>query len=129
MIKEKAIIDGKEYVMASHGAMPFKYREAFGRDFLVDMRSLEKAYSKHLEGIKPDATEEELQEAQFGAFDLEIFARVAWLMLREAGNDVGGSPMEWLEGLDGFFEIYKVMPTVMKLWHDNNKTTSVPKKK
>ena len=61
--------------------------------------------------------------------DLTIFEDVAWLMLKHAGEDVGDSPEEWLDSLDGVFSIYEILPSVLKLWNSNQKTTSTPKKK
>ena len=128
MIEKTVEIDGKEYTMRSSGLLPKKYRAAFGRDMVKDMRKLAKAY-KRMNELPKDATEEEREAAQFEIVDLEIFGNVAWLMLKGAGEDVGNDPDEWLESLDGAFEIYKALPTVMELWTANNKTTSVPRKK
>lgn len=124
MLEKKVEIEGREYTMRTSALIPRLYRGHFGRDMITDMRSLIKAYKDREAamqlGIEPDS---------FAVPDLEVFENVAWLMLHYAGEDVGDGPDEWLETLDGIFDIYKAMPTVLELWNAENKTTSVPRKK
>lgn len=119
MIEKKAIIDGKEYTFRSSALIPKLYRAKFGRDMVVDMRKLSKAYKE------TNGDEEKMLEV----FDLEIFERAAWIMLKHAGEEVGDSPEEWLDSLDGVFSVYEALPTILDLWNLNNKTTSKPRKK
>ena len=49
--------------------------------------------------------------------------------MKQAGEDVGNSPDEWLDSFEGVFSIYEVFPTVAELWQDNNASTSTPRKK
>ena len=65
----------------------------------------------------------------FGLADLTMFENVAWLFLKAGGEDVGNSPDEWLEGLDGMFSIYEALPQIVELWQAGLTTTSTPKKK
>ena len=119
MLTKKATIDGKEYTFASSALLPKLYRVKFGRDMVVDMRKLTKAYKE------ADGDEEKMTEA----FDGEVFERMTWLMLRHAGEDVPDNMDEWLESLDGPFSIYEALPAVVDLWYENQKTTSRPRKK
>lgn len=119
MIEKTATIDGKEYTFRSSALIPKLYRAKFGRDFVKEMRSLAKAY----EEAKGD------ENKMLDALDLEIFERVAWLMLKHAGNEIPDDPDEWLLGLDGPFSVYEALPVLIELWAKNNKTTSVPRKK
>ena len=119
MIEKKIEVDGKEYTFRSSALVPKLYRAKFGRDMVQDMRKLTKAYQE-TQG-DPDKMLE--------VIDLEIFERAAWIMLKHAGEQVGDDPDEWLESLDGVFSFYEIMPTIVELWHENNKTTSVPRKK
>ena len=115
MIEKTVTIEGKEWKLRSSALLPRKYREKFGKDLVLDMRTLANAYKD--------------EDKMLSVFDIEIFERVAWIMLDYAGEDVGNSPDEWLESLDSPFSIYDVLPTILELWNTNNKTTSVPRKK
>ena len=119
MIEKTVTIDGKEYTFRSSALLPKLYRAKFGRDLVVEMRHLAEAYKE----AKGD------EEKMLDAFDLEIFERVAWLMLKHAGNEIPDDPDDWLLGLDGPFSVYEALPTILELWGMNNKTTSVPRKK
>lgn len=119
MVEKKVNIDGREWTFRSSALIPKLYRARFGRDMVADMRQLAKAYK----AAKDD------EERMLEAFDLEIFERAAWIMLKHAGEDVGEDPDEWLEELDGPFSVYEALPAILELWNLNNKTTSKPRKK
>lgn len=124
MLEKKVEIEGREYMMRTSALIPRLYRGHFGRDMIRDMQSLIKAYRDREQALqRGDAPD------SFPIPDLEVFENVAWLMLHYAGEDVGSGPDEWLETLDGIFDIYKAMPTVLELWNAENKTTSTPRKK
>lgn len=126
MITKQINIDGKEYTMRSSALVPRLYRAQFGRDMVSDMRQLSKAYQN---AVKSGSSEEEQEAAQLSMLDLEIFENVAWIMLKHGGEDVGNSPEEWLDNLDGVFSVYSALPEIIELWKANNVTTSVSKKK
>jgi hypothetical protein len=50
-------------------------------------------------------------------------------MLKEAGEDVGNNPEEWLAGIDDMLKVYQILPDVVSLWGATLQTTSIPKKK
>lgn len=124
MIERKVEVGGNEYTMRSSALIPRLYRAQFGRDMVSDMRKLITAY-RATQGMSG----QEAEEARLSVMDLEIFENVAWIMLRHGGEDVGSTPEEWLDNLDGVFDIYEVLPVILELWNENNKTTSIPKKK
>ena len=126
MIEKNILIDGKETKLRCSALLPRLYRAKFGRDMVTDMRQLAKAYKT---ANDPNLNEEERQEAAYKMLDLEIFENVAWLMQKTAGGEVGESPEEWLDNLDGIFSVYEVMPAILELWAASNKTTSEPRKK
>ncbi len=119
MITKKATIDGTEYVLGASGYLAKLYREKFGRDMVVDMRKLIKAYTE------ANGDTEKLLEL----FDGDVFERMTWAMLKHADQDVPDDLDDWLKTLNGPFSIYPALPAVMELMHENNKTTSVPRKK
>ena len=121
-------IGGKEVRMRASALIPRLYRFNFKRDMISDMRQLQKAFNKAV-SLPADATEEDREDAQLSALDLTIFENVAWLMMKHAGEDVGHTPDDWLDSLDGVFSVYEIMPTILELWGDNQATTSVPVKK
>lgn len=126
-MEKKILIDGRERTVRASGLIPKLYRAKFGRDMVIDMMKLQKAYKKLAE-LPADATDEEratvLMEVDFG-----VLENVAWIMLKHGGEDVGNTPEEWLDSLDGVFSIYEALPDILDLWGQNNKTTSVPRKK
>lgn len=112
------IIDGKEMTMRASALVPRLYRYHFGRDIIQDMQQLEKAMAKAKE-----------EGEGFSVTDLTIFENVAWIFLKQGGEDVGKNPDEWLDSLDGMFSIYEALPEIVSLWKANLQTTAIPKKK
>lgn len=121
-------IGGKDVRMRASALIPRLYRFKFGRDMIQDMNKLRKAYAKAT-NLPEDATDEEREDAQLSAMDLTIFENIAYMMVKHAGEDVPNTPDEWLDGIDGVFSIYEIMPTIFELWDANQVTTSTPKKK
>lgn len=105
---------------------PRLYRHKMGRDMIVDMNKLRKAFSK-AEKISKNATEEEKKDAQLSVMDLEIFENVAWIMAKQYDSSVPDTSDEWLDEFDTF-SIYEILPEIITLWKANNSTTSIPKK-
>lgn len=129
MMTRTVNIGGKEVRMRASALIPRLYRVQFGRDMISDMRQLIKSYNRAVKALGKDATEEQRQDAQLSMMDLTIFENVAYMMIKHAGEDVPPTPDEWLDSIDGIFSIYNVMPTILELWGENQKTTSIPKKK
>lgn len=127
---EKTItISGKEVKMRASALIPRLYRFRFSRDMISDMRQLQKSFKKAT-SLPEDATEEERQDAQLSVMDLTIFENVAYIMAKHADTkNVPSTMEEWLEGFDGVFSIYEVLPVILELWGLSNQTTSISKKK
>lgn len=120
---EKIIkVGNREYRMRASALIPKLYRARIGRDMISDMARLQKKMAE----AQKSSTEDE-ETAQLNVMDLTIFENVAWVMIKAAGEDVGDSPDEWLDSIDGVFSIYEVMPEILELWGLSNKTTSSPK--
>lgn len=129
MVERTITVGEQEVRMRANALIPRLYRYKFGRDMIADMRTLQKSFEK-ARNIKPDATEEEIRDAQLTVLDLTIFENVAWLMAREADREnVPNHPDEWLETIDGVFSIYEILPVVLDMWQWNTATTSIPRKK
>lgn len=129
MMTRTVNIGGRVVRMRASALIPRLYRVQFGRDMISDMRQLIKSYNKAVKALEKDVTEEQRQDAQLSMMDLTIFENVAYMMIKHAGEDVPPTPDEWLDSIDGIFSIYNVMPTILELWGENQKTTSIPKKK
>ena len=110
---KKITLGGKERIIRNNALLPRKYRHIFGRDLIADMNALVKAFKK----------------SGGDEFNTEVLENLTWLMLREAGEDVGSSVDEWLSTLDSAVEIYQLLPEVIELWGAGINTTSMPKKK
>ena len=126
---EKTIsVGGKDVRMRASALIPRLYRYKFGRDMIADMRKLEKDFKKAT-NLPEDATEEEIKDAELSVLDLTIFENVAWLMIKNAGEDIPATPDEWLDTIDGVFSVYEVLPQILEMWEANLATTSAPRKK
>lgn len=108
-------IDGKEIRFKSTARTMRYYRNAFGRDMVIDMDSLGKAL-KSKDGL--------------GMAQLEVFENVAYIMAwqaaKEDGKEIEATADEWLDNFETF-SIYEIMPQIFELWKNANKTLSVPK--
>lgn len=128
-MEKTIVVGGQEVRMRASALIPRLYRFKFGRDMVADMRQLKKAYRKAAD-LPEGATEEERQDAQLSVTDLTIFENVAYLFAKHADpNGIPETADEWLDSLDGVFDIYTVMPQILELWQVNNLTTSKSKKK
>lgn len=133
-------IDGREVGFRASALTPRLYRHKFGRDIVRDMNQLKKAYNKAVAAMKlpkpsedapadiREAYEEELRDAQLSVLDLEIFENTAFIMARQFDKNLPASPEAWLEDFQ-VFSIYEILPQIVELWHLNQRTTSIPKKK
>lgn len=127
-MERTVLIDGKSVKMRASALIPRMYRFKFGRDLVSDMNQLRKSW-KRVQELPADATDEQRQDAQLDAADLTIFENVAYLMAKNAGEPLPDTPDEWLDGMDGVFSVYEVLPVILELWGQNLATTSTPKKK
>lgn len=123
-------IEGVERKMASSAILVRQYRAHFGKDLIAEMtkaiRARLKAENRRLESLK----DEDLNPDEFVEdLDLTVYENLGWLMLRNAGEDVGDSPESWLETLQNPLTIYSLVGEISDLWTANLKTTAVPKKK
>ena len=126
---EKTIsVGGKEFRMRASALIPRLDRNKFRRDMIKDMKQLEKDFKKAV-NLPEDATEDEILDAQLSVMDLTIFENVAWLMVKNAGEDIPVDPDEWLDTIDGVFSVFEVLPQMLDIWEGNLATTSVPRKK
>lgn len=123
-------IEGVERKMASSAILVRQYRAHFGKDLIAEMtkaiRARLKAANRSLESLQ----DEDLNPDEFVEdLDLTVYENLGWLMLRNAGEDVGDSPESWLETLQNPLTIYSLVGEISDLWTANLKTTAVPKKK
>lgn len=115
-------IDDKEVKFRATARTPRLYRALIGRDMIIDMNKL----SKSLKRVKE--SDENGEEASFSSEDLQIFEDTAYIMARHANPDIPQkTPDEWLDTFN-MFSIYEVLPDLLILWGENNKTTSIQKK-
>ena len=115
-------IDGKDVKFRATARTPRLYRGIIGRDMIVDMNSLCKAYNEAEKARKNG------EEKSLTIDNLQIFEDVAYIMARHADPTMVLTPDEWLDSFN-MFSIYEILPTLLELWAINNKTTSSAKKK
>lgn len=112
-------IDGMDVKFRATARTPRLYRALIGRDMIVDMNKLQKAYSDKQTGDIDN----------YDVLDLQIFEDTAYIMARQANPDMEAKTAdEWLDMFE-MFSIYEILPQVLELWLLNTKTTSNSKKK
>lgn len=116
-------IDNKEVEFRATARTPRLYRVITGRDMIIDMNKLSKALKKVQEA------DENGEEIGFTTQELLIFEDSAYVMARHAKPDLEEKTAdEWLDTFN-LFSIYEVLPQLLELWGENQRTTSTPKKK
>ena len=130
------IIDGEERRMDANALLPRQYRKQFGRDLIVDMKKLLGGIQLTADALERSRTDPDGLAADLLAdpdaldgIDLSVVENLAWLMLKAGGEDVGDSVEDWLVSLEDSMTIYHLMPDVIELWVNSQKTTSQTKKK
>ena len=111
-------IEDRDIKFRATARTPRLYRALIGRDMIIDMNKLKKAYEKRKnEGEDIDIA------------NLQIFEDTAYIMARHANPDMPEKTAdEWLDTFN-MFSIYEVLPHILELWALNTKQTSVSKKK
>ena len=111
---EKVITIGdKEVLLKSSAAIPRMYRIKFGRDIFTDLTELKNDVKK---------------SKSLSIKSLEMFENIAYLMAKHGDKNVPNTVEEWLDEFETF-EIYKVLPEILELWHMETEQKSTPKKK
>ena len=111
-------IDGREVKFRATARTPRLYRMIIGRDMIIDMNNLIKAYEK------AKKTDESLD-----IISLQTFEDVSYVMARHADPDIEQrTPEEWLDTFN-MFSIFTVLPHILELWNLNTQQTSQSKKK
>lgn len=105
-------IDGIDRKLCNNALLPRRYRNQFGKDLVIEMDRWAKAAQNDPQSV-----------------DFTVLENLTFLMLREAGEDVGETPEEWLATIDDTFGFYKLMPEIVEFWKAGNLTTATPKKK
>ena len=115
-------IDGRDVKFRATARTPRLYRGLIGRDMILDMNKLSKSLKKVKEA------DENGEEASFTSQDLILFEDTAYVMARHATPDMPEKTAdEWLDTFD-MFSIYEVLPELLILWGENQRTTSTAKK-
>lgn len=111
-------IDDRDIKFRATARTPRLYRALIGRDMIIDMNKLKKAYEKRKnEGEDIDIS------------NLQIFEDTAYIMARHANPDMEEKTAdEWLDTFN-MFSIYEVLPQILELWAVNTQQTSQSKKK
>ena len=119
-------IEGVDRKMASSAILVRQYRAHFGKDLIVEMT---KAMRQRLKAANKKLSEVSEEDIELVDIDQTVFENLGWLMLRNAGEDVGDTPDEWLETLESPLTVYNLMGVITDLWSAGLKTTAIPKKK
>ena len=90
-----------------------RYRHRFTRDIFEDILKMREEY---------------LSGNGFSAKSLEAFEYLSYIMAKQYDNNIPESPEDWLDSFD-LFSIMEILPEILDLWVQNEKTTSTAKKK
>lgn len=130
-------IDGKDVVFKSSAAIPRLYRLKFKRDIFADMASIGKAlkinkalYQQAAEDLNDDENFDRSCEiaSNIPVEMLTTFENIAYLMNKHGDPSQPDNIDDWLEQFETF-DIYQIMPEILQMWSEENKTLSVVKKK
>lgn len=115
-------IDDRDVEFRATARTPRLYRVIIGRDMIVDMNRLSKKYKD------VNAAKKKGEDLSFTAEDLQIFEDAAYVMARHATPDMEEKTADdWLDTFN-MFSIYEILPDLLVLWGENQRTTSTPKK-
>ena len=106
-------IDGREVGFRVTASTPMRYRHRFTRDIFEDILKMREEY---------------LSGNGFSAKSLEAFEYLSYIMAKQYDNNIPESPEDWLDSFD-LFSIMEILPEILDLWVQNEKTTSTAKKK
>ena len=110
-------IGDKEVIFKTSAAIPHIYRRKFGRDIFIDMDDLQKRLNeKASEGNDLTVT------------SLEMFEDLAYCLAKHADPSIPEDVEVWLEQFDTF-DIYHILPQLIKMWTEENIVTGTLKKK
>lgn len=124
------IEEGRSLNFKASAFSPIAYNRLFpGRDFLRDMNGLKEAHER--EGTDPDTKEE-----SFTMDDYEHFVRIAYTFAyqgmaptpretdeQRAFREQYPDAWDWIDSFNTF-SIYEILPEIIKLWYQNEKTIS-----
>lgn len=114
---------GRDVKFRATARTPRLYRLITGRDMIIDMNNLSKAFKE---------TKKKRDEGAIGNLTTEhymIFEDSAYVMARHADPEMKEqSADEWLDTFD-MFDIFEIFPQLMELWNLNTVQTSESKKK
>lgn len=106
-------VDGKQVPFKATAGTIRRYRARFGRDLLLDFKTLQD------EADSGDA---------LTATSLTIFENLAYIMAKQADPSIPEDPDEWLDGFE-MFSIYVVLPQIVELWKLSELPSATNKKK
>lgn len=101
------IIDGREVPFRATASTVARYGRAYGTDFIKDLTKIFNAYQ------------------ETGALDasvLEIFAKIAHTMAKQADPNIPDDVWDWVDGFE-VFPINDIFPQLMALWTDSTMTS------
>ena len=112
-MEEKITIGNIEVMLKCNGNTPRKYREAFGRDLMVDFANFTRNLNRKAGTLTSDA-------------DFSVVENMAYIMAKQYDETIGTID-EWLEQF-GIDDLYQSMNKIFGVWEKSKATTSTPKK-
>ena len=104
-MEKTIVIDGKNVMFKSTGALPMRYKAQFGRDFFQDLFKMQDA--AEMKG-KKQPTIKDIEK-----LDFDTFYKIIWTLAKTADKTIP-EPLEWLDSFEEF-PIMDVLDEVMEM--------------
>lgn len=115
---------GREITLRVSALLPRKYRYKFGRDMVKDINGLRRRLIEIVDKYKAGDLSED-----FTADEVEAFEDLTWTFAKAGDPTVPDSVEEWLDTFEEVFGVYTLLPEILVLWTESERTTSEPAKK
>lgn len=104
-MEKTILIDGKQVLFKTNGAIPLRYKAQFGKDYFKEiLKMLPAAKLKGKKNI-------EVKDLEF--LEFEVFYNAAWVMAKTADPSIP-EPLTWLESFEEF-PIAEIFPELQEL--------------
>jgi hypothetical protein len=107
-MEKTIIIDGKEVLFKTNGAVPLRYKAQFQKDYFKDIFKMMPGSKTK---VKKNAEKVDVKDLE--ALDFEVFYNIAWVFAKTA-NPAIPEPITWLSGFEEF-PIGDIFPELQEL--------------
>lgn len=113
-MEKTVLIDGRQATFKATGGIGYRYKAQFGREFLVDIQTLQEFMDsaeekqKKVKGPDGKITFQKYTDYDYTKLSLESMYNILWTMAKTADESIP-DPQAWLDSFDTF--------PVMDIWN------------